>query len=145
VVQESVLERIDDDDLAVYVVWEPIFRTDDQRSSRKASTLLPDPRVTHYWVETQDVGKMYQPAIGLEGEAAWDVYLVYPPGIGWFIGSVPVLGMKVIEYVGTNTARGLPAITALIVLFDPDDGRLPEARLLDGPQLASEIARVLSR
>ena len=122
-VQESVLERIDDDDLAVYVVWEPIFRTDDQRSSRKASTLLPDPRVTHYWVETQDVGKMYQPAIGLEGEAAWDVYLVYPPGIGW--------------------ADTIPPVPAH--LMHQLRGRLPEARLLDGPQLASEIARVLSR
>jgi ornithine cyclodeaminase/alanine dehydrogenase-like protein (mu-crystallin family) len=43
-----------------------------------------------------------------------------------YVGSLPALGVKVIEYVGTNAARGLPAITALIVLFDPDDGR-PQA------------------
>jgi alanine dehydrogenase len=39
------------------------------------------------------------------------------------IGSMPALGMKVIDYVGTNTARGIPAIHALIVLLDPDDGK----------------------
>src|SRR5687767_12028330 len=40
------------------------------------------------------------------------------------IHSLPALGMKVINYVGTNTARGLPAIYALLVLLDPDDGRV---------------------
>jgi alanine dehydrogenase len=39
------------------------------------------------------------------------------------IGSMPALGMKVIDYVGTNTARGIPAIHALIVVLDPDDGK----------------------
>jgi ornithine cyclodeaminase len=40
-----------------------------------------------------------------------------------YIRSLPALGLKVIEYVGTNPARGLPAISALTVLLDPDDGR----------------------
>jgi alanine dehydrogenase len=39
------------------------------------------------------------------------------------IGSMPALGMKLIDYVGTNTARGMPAIHALIVVLDPDDGK----------------------
>jgi len=123
VVQESVLEREDDGDLAVYVVWEPIFRTDDERAARKASTLLTDRRVAHFWVETQAIGQLFQPAIGLEGEVAWDVYLVYPPGIGWEDRIPPV-----------------PEI-----LMHQLRGRLPEARLLDGPVLAQDIDRVLSR
>jgi ornithine cyclodeaminase/alanine dehydrogenase-like protein (mu-crystallin family) len=40
-----------------------------------------------------------------------------------FIRSMPALGMKLIDYVGTNTQRGLPAIHALIVVLDADDGR----------------------
>ena len=77
----------------------------------------------HYWVATQDVGQLFQPAIGLEGEVAWDVYLVYPPGIGWEDRIPPV-----------------PEI-----LMHQLRGRLPEARLLDGPVLAQEIQQVLSR
>lgn len=40
-----------------------------------------------------------------------------------YIQSLPALGMKMIDFVGTNAARGLPSIYALIVLLDPDDGR----------------------
>ncbi len=68
-------------------MWEPILRTDDERGARKATTILPDERVRHYWVDGQDVGKMFEPALGLK-ETAWDVYLVYPPGVEWN-GSTP--------------------------------------------------------
>ncbi len=47
-----------------------------------------------------------------------------------YIGSMPALGIKLIDYVGTNTTRGIPAIHALIVVLDPDDGK-PLA-ILDG-------------
>lgn len=47
---------------------------------------------------------------------AMPAYLGGPPGQDAF-------GVKLITYVGTNTARGIPAIHAVIVLFDPDDGR----------------------
>ena len=47
---------------------------------------------------------------------AMPAYLGGPPGHDAF-------GVKLITYVGTNTARGIPAIHAVIVLFDPDDGR----------------------
>lgn len=60
--QGSVLETIDSRQLAVYAVWEPILRTDDERSARKATALFPDERVQNYW---------------------GDVYLVYPSGVTW--------------------------------------------------------------
>lgn len=47
---------------------------------------------------------------------AMPAYLGGPAGENAF-------GVKLITYVGTNTARGIPAIHAVIVLFDPDDGR----------------------
>ena len=104
-------------DLAVYVVWEPIFRTDDERASRRATVLLPDDRVKNYWAGTQDVGKLFQPAIGLEKEVAWDVYLVYRSGRVWD-GSMPPV---------------------------PDDfmhqlwARLPAEKMLDGGKLRGII------
>ncbi len=40
-----------------------------------------------------------------------------------YLGAGPAFGVKLITYVGTNVARGIPAIHAVIVLFDPDNGR----------------------
>ena len=69
--------------LRAYAVWEPILRTDDLRGARKATTILPDPRVRHYWIAGQEVGEVFQPALGLKDAVAWDVYLVYSPGVEW--------------------------------------------------------------
>lgn len=66
-----------------YAVWEPILRTDDARSARKATTILPDSRVRHFWTAGQEVGEIFQPALSLNGTPAWDVYLVYPPSVEW--------------------------------------------------------------
>jgi alanine dehydrogenase len=53
---------------------------------------------------------------------AWDDRPSEMEAMPAFLGSAPAFGVKLITYVGTNTARGLPAISAVIVLFDPDDG-----------------------
>ena len=86
---KSVFEGIASDRLKGYAVWEPILRTDDLRGARKATTILPDARVRHYWIDGQDVGELFQPALGLKETVAWDVYLVYPPGVEWSANAPP--------------------------------------------------------
>jgi hypothetical protein len=120
-VQQQVLATIDSKKLVTYVVWEPILRTDDERSARKATTCIPDERSRHYWVGTQDVGKLFQPAIGLTSEPAWDVYLVYPPGRQWK-GESPPAPEFFMHQLGE---------------------RLPEAPALDGETLAKHLQQVL--
>jgi hypothetical protein len=117
VVLENVLQTNKSNQLAAYAVWEPILRTDDARSSRKATTLLPDPRVLHFWTATQDLGELFQPTIDLTTEPAWDVYLVYPRGVVWD---------------GERPPRPAYFMHQL-------SGRLPEDRLLDGKTLAERI------
>jgi hypothetical protein len=82
-VHEAVFKGIQSESLRAYAVWEPILRTDEERAARKATTILPDTRVRHYWTATQDLGEIFQPALSLRGTPAWDVYLVYPPGVEW--------------------------------------------------------------
>jgi hypothetical protein len=120
-VQEQVFEGISSARLKSYAVWEPILRTDDVRGARKATTLLPDRRVRHYWVEGQDVGVMFEPALGLR-ETAWDVYLVYAPGITWN-GKTPP---KPAYYM--HQLHSLPA-----------------ARMLKPETLAAKVRETLSR
>ena len=116
-VLEKVLQTNKSTQLAAYAVWEPILRTDDARSSRKATTLLPDARVRHFWTATQDLGVLFEPAIDLASEPAWDVYLVYPPGVAWD---------------GQRPPRPAYFMHQLA-------GRLPEDRMLDGDALAERI------
>ena len=119
-VQNDVLEVISDPDLRVYAVWEPILKKDNEESAKQAPSLIPDPRVTHFWTPSRDVGTMFQAPIGLESEPAWDVYLVYAPGVRWG-DSVPV----------------------------PDTyqhqlgGRLPKDKRLDGAALAQRVEALL--
>jgi hypothetical protein len=123
VVQENVLREIPSENLAVYAVWEPILRTDDERSSRKATTLFPDPRVTNYWVGTTEVGELFQAPIGLTTEPAWDVYLLYPPGVKWE-SDAPPSPEFFMHQLG---------------------GRLPDDKRLEGRKLADSVTTVLSR
>ncbi len=120
VVQQEVLETVSDPNLRVYAVWEPILRSDNEESAKLAPRLIPDPRVTHFWVASRDVGKMFQAPIALKTEPAWDVYLVYPPGVRWG-DSVPVP-----EYFQHQLG-----------------GRLPKEQRLNGPGLAQRIQSLI--
>ena len=122
-VQSDVLDENGAEDLAVYAVWEPILRTDDERSARKAAALFPDKRVKNYWVATRDVGEAFQTAIDLTTEPAWDVYLVYAPGVRWEKGEPPRPEFFMHQL----------------------GGRLPAAQRLDGPELASKLKELLAR
>ena len=118
--QTQVLERVESASLAVYAVWEPILKTDDERSSRQATTLFPDDRVSNYWVDTRAVGRLFQAPIELTTEPAWDVYLLYAPGVVW-------------------EEDGPPRPNYFMHQLG---GRLPDDRRLDGAKLAATIEEV---
>lgn len=122
-VQEGVIAEIESDDFVAYVVWEPILNTDSEPSSRRAATLFPDPRVKSYWVRSRTVGELFQNAIQLRTEPAWDVYLVYRPGIVWE-GDTPPEPTYYMHQLG---------------------GRLPDDRRLDGPKLLQAIDQTLTK
>ena len=114
---------IGDDGLAVYAVWEPILRTDDEPSSRKAATIFPDSHVRNYWVEARDLGVLFQEPLGLTTEPAWDVYLVYAPGVEW-TDPVPPPPTFFMHQLG---------------------GRLPDGQQLDGAVLRETVQDMLDR
>ncbi len=120
-VQEEVLEEVRSGQLAVYVVWEPIMATDGEVPARRATSLVPDPRAIHFWTDATDVGEAFQSALALDGEPAWDVYLLYPPGVEW----------------NSNDA---PSPTYFMHQLG---GRLPDDRLLNGGALAEKVREVL--
>ena len=122
-VHDNVLAEIGSDSFRAYAVWEPILRADDEQWAKRSTSILPDPRVTHFWIDNRDVGKLFQTAINLTTEPAWDVYLLYPPGILWEKEGPP-----------------RPAF-----FMHQLGGRLPDTQRLDGPGLASAVKKILGQ
>lgn len=85
------MERIDGAALAPLVVWGPMLERETEAEARAATALLPDPRVQHFWTPEHGLAERFAPAVGLaEGERAWDVYLLYRPGVRWLGEAPPV-------------------------------------------------------
>jgi len=85
VVHDNVLEKVKSDDLAVLAVWMPVLESDNAEAGKKAESLLPDPRVVHYWDADLSLGKSYGRQLTLPRgrRLAWDIYFVYAPGVRW--------------------------------------------------------------
>jgi len=110
-VHDAVFQGIASDRLKAYAVWEPILRTDNLRGARKATTILPDSRIRHYWIAGQQVGEVFKPALGLKDEVAWDVYLVYPAGVEWNGSRPPKPSYYMHQLQELPTGRRLDATT----------------------------------
>ena len=49
----------------------------------EAAALITGGNATHYWEETGIVGKLYEKTLGIDGIYAWDIWMVYKPGVQW--------------------------------------------------------------
>lgn len=84
-VAESVLSAIDDERLAVYVVWMPVLGADTRAAALEARATVGDSRASHFWDPDQSVGRAFGRSLDLPrgGELAWDAYLVFGPDAEW--------------------------------------------------------------
>ena len=81
VIQSKVLDVLKDNSLRVIVVWVPMLPTDKDAPDQDTLALMPDKRATQFWDAKRSTPFPVGRALGLpEGFAAWDVYLLYPPG-----------------------------------------------------------------
>jgi hypothetical protein len=119
-VQRYVLDQIPDPDLRVYVVWLARHKDDTQEAAQKATALLPDPRVTHFWIDNPSVSDLFKPSLGLTEGTVWDVFLSFAPGLRWM--------------------EQPPAPTSYMhMLYEV----LPKERQLDGQQLQESLKALL--
>ena len=49
----------------------------------EAAALITGGNATHYWEDSGIVGKLYEKTLGIDGIYAWDVWMIYQPGIHW--------------------------------------------------------------
>lgn len=83
IVYRYVLEQMPDEELRMYVVWGPMQHKETEEDARAATANVPDPRATHFWTDDHVLAQAFQKPLGIEGQPAWDTYMVYGPEARW--------------------------------------------------------------
>jgi hypothetical protein len=118
VIQDDVLSEIDDANLRVYVVWEPILPGDSYEQAQKSARFVKDRRVKQFWVPDRKLAIRFMKPLGLKEMPAWDVYLAYPrkttwdadvPGPVFFSHQLPELPREM-RLNGKRFANGLKSL-----------------------------------
>lgn len=78
----QVLKRFSSPQLKAILVWESMREGDNPAAATEQAETVRDPRITQGWNESRNVGKLFGETLDLH-DIAWDVYLVYKPGIKW--------------------------------------------------------------
>jgi len=86
-VVQSVFTKFADPQLRGFVVWLPMLPSDDAAAARSQAGTFTDTRVVQRWDASRDSGTQFSKILKLKG-AAWDVYLLYEPGVKW-TGATP--------------------------------------------------------
>jgi hypothetical protein len=84
--ENDVFAKISSTRLRGFIVWVPKLGAH-QHDVAGATPTVPDLRATHYWDGTSYLVHAYPAVLGLDADA-WDVYLIYPPGVQW-TGTAP--------------------------------------------------------
>ena len=80
-IQTGVFATISDPHLRGYIVWVPKLDGHENNVDQATHTVA-DPRANHYWDADGYLVHAYDETLHL-GQDAWDIYLIYPPGVGW--------------------------------------------------------------
>jgi hypothetical protein len=83
-VRKSVIEGFPDADISVSIVWINMLPGDDEEAGKRASQIIHDPRVHHFYDPGRQVGEAVAGELLMKGAGpAWDIYLFYRQGIKW--------------------------------------------------------------
>ena len=130
-IRDEVMKEIPDGRLRLFVVWEPILPKDSVEAVDDSSEMMKDEwRALQFWDPNAESGRRIKKLFDLKiVNPAWDVYMLYPPGVKW----------------GTDTPT--PAFWKHQLTFMPggaDERRYGELRL-NTKRLREEIQTRLKR
>ena len=78
----TVFDLGKESDVTGLVAWIPMMKTDDLEVAEREAKRLSLPHVEHVWDGEKVLGDAFAGTLGLRC-AAWDVYLLYAPGVTW--------------------------------------------------------------
>lgn len=114
--QRHVLSVLNDPTLVVDAIWTPILPSD-HGITPECRTRLPDPRVRHWWDENRWARRAFREPLKLpERTPAWDVYLVYAPGVRWEnkVPPPPTFFMHQLKVLGARGHLHGPTLKAAV-------------------------------
>ncbi len=81
-VVSRVLKKFPSPKLQAILIWEPMRDGDSLAAATQQADSVRDTRIIQGWNENKSLGKLFGDTLDLH-DIAWDVYLVYKPGIKW--------------------------------------------------------------
>jgi hypothetical protein len=86
---EQLFDEMPSPDLRGFIIFVPMVKGDSPETAGKVSAVVKDPRIQCLWDPSGEVAHLFAPILGLKRKAAWDVYMLYRPGIIWNEASPP--------------------------------------------------------
>ncbi len=81
-VVRGLLDEFGTENLTGFAVWLPMMPKDDFDFARGEADDMGDGIMAHAWDPERELGGLYSRTLNLQG-TAWDIYLLYVPGIRW--------------------------------------------------------------
>ncbi|HEY3056344.1 MAG TPA: hypothetical protein VGK31_10495, partial [Thermoanaerobaculia bacterium] len=82
VVRSVFTKYPNDQRLRGFVVWVPMLPSDNATAAGVQAGSFVDARMAQQWDGNRSAGKLVAKTLSLKGDA-WDVYLLYAPGVKW--------------------------------------------------------------
>jgi hypothetical protein len=80
---KNALKAVADDQVRVYVIWDPIFGGNFDGEAKKLSSGFPDKRVRYFKDPNSFAGSLWEKVLKTGRGIAWDVYLLYDSQAQW--------------------------------------------------------------
>ena len=77
-----VLKKFSSPELQAMLIWEPMRSDDSPAAATQQAEKVRDTRIWQGWNGNKNVGDLFGKTLDLHA-TAWDVYLLYKPGIKW--------------------------------------------------------------
>ncbi len=77
-----ILKKFSSPKLQAIFVWEPLRGGDNAANAAQHAASVQDVRIAQGWDGTPELGKLFRDTLDIY-QVAWDVYLVYRPGVKW--------------------------------------------------------------
>ncbi len=98
------MDKVKDQNVAVYAVWLPILGIDSKASLPLATSRFSDPRVHQYWDANAQLSKSYSSILQADG-VVWDVYMLFDRSAEW--KDIPPSPVYLMDKIGLPTGRPL--------------------------------------
>ncbi len=82
-VQKSVIEKMGDKNIGVFIVWTNMLKTDDTENAYKAASIFKDPNIIQFFDAENKFGDIVAKSLNPKGEKAWDIYMFYDTETEW--------------------------------------------------------------